>query len=331
MEPMVSIVVPVYNAQDYIVECLDSIANQSMKDFEVLLIDDGSTDRSGEICDDYAKKDSRFRVFHKSNQGVSAARNTGIRHSGGKYIAFVDADDYLAPDAYERMTRNAEETKASQAVCSFYYVCDGVLTEKRTYFENTILEKDQVEEINRAMAFSGGSDERTALLSSPCNKLYLRKIIAEHEILFEEGINYGEDLLFNIYFYRFAEKVSFLDSSLYYRRIINDSLSNTYREKRFQEASTAFKCYRDWFPEDFDADTYHTSVLNLNRNCIRYSARNRGAGGLKAYLRSVKHNAVLEESYRYRYGSSLKRILAEKGEIIFAAIPLLKYYIKKVI
>lgn len=91
---MVSIIVPVYNAEKYLSRCVDSILSQTMKDFELLLIDDGSQDESGRICDEYSEKDARVRVFHKPNGGVSSARNLGIDHAKGKYIIFIDSDDY---------------------------------------------------------------------------------------------------------------------------------------------------------------------------------------------------------------------------------------------
>ena len=98
-KPMISVIVPVYNAEKYLQRCVDSILKQSFTDFELLLIDDGSHDRSGELCDEYAKKDNRVRVFHKENGGVSSARNVGLDNASGEYISFVDADDYLETNA----------------------------------------------------------------------------------------------------------------------------------------------------------------------------------------------------------------------------------------
>ena len=98
-KPMISVIVPVYNAEKYLQRCVDSILKQSFTDFEVLLIDDGSHDRSGELCDEYGEKDNRVRVFHKENGGVSSARNVGLDNASGEYISFVDADDYLETNA----------------------------------------------------------------------------------------------------------------------------------------------------------------------------------------------------------------------------------------
>lgn len=98
INPKISVIVPVYNAEKYLQCCVDSILAQTFTDFELLLIDDGSRDRSGEICDEYARKDVRVKVFHKENGGASAARNLGLDHANGYYVAFVDSDDYLSAE-----------------------------------------------------------------------------------------------------------------------------------------------------------------------------------------------------------------------------------------
>ncbi len=116
---MISIIVPVYKDEPYLRQCVDSILNQTYRDIEVLLIDDGSPDRCGEICDEFAKKDQRIRVFHTENKGLSAARNLGLREAKGEYIGFVDSDDWIEPDMYEVLLKRMQETGADISVCSF--------------------------------------------------------------------------------------------------------------------------------------------------------------------------------------------------------------------
>ena len=114
---LISIIVPVYNVEQYLDDCLVSILNQTYKNLEIILIDDGSTDNSGKICDEYAKKDSRIIVFHKENGGVSSARNAGLRIAKGIYIGFVDPDDWIAEDMYEVLYLNAKKYDADVSVC----------------------------------------------------------------------------------------------------------------------------------------------------------------------------------------------------------------------
>ena len=118
--PKISVIVPVYNVEQYLPRCIDSILDQTFTDFELLLIDDGSKDKSGEICDNYAKKDSRIRVFHKENGGVSSARNLGLYNAKGKYIAFIDADDWVENEYLRIMYKHGEEECADIISSDFF-------------------------------------------------------------------------------------------------------------------------------------------------------------------------------------------------------------------
>ena len=131
---MLSIVVPVYNVKEYLEECLLSILNQSFTDLEIILIDDGSTDGSSDICDMYAEKDSRIKVVHQPNKGLSGARNTGLKHVHGEWVAFVDSDDFLDRQMFETMISESETNMADLVVCgvqSFYLEADKKVVEGR--------------------------------------------------------------------------------------------------------------------------------------------------------------------------------------------------------
>ena len=118
---MISVIVPVYKVEPYLRQCVDSILGQTYRDIEVLLIDDGSPDRCGEICDEYERQDARVRVFHTENRGLSAARNLGVSAAKGDYIGFVDSDDWIEPDMYEVLLRRMQETGADIGVCGLWY------------------------------------------------------------------------------------------------------------------------------------------------------------------------------------------------------------------
>lgn len=121
MPPEISIIVPVYNVERYLPQCIDSILNQTFRDIEVILVDDGSPDRSGAICDEYTARDQRIKVLHRPNAGVSAARNAGIAAASAPFIGFVDSDDWIAPEMYERMYNAMQTTGADIAVCNIAY------------------------------------------------------------------------------------------------------------------------------------------------------------------------------------------------------------------
>lgn len=122
MPDTISVIIPVYNVEQYLPACLDSLLSQSYRELEILLIDDGSTDSSGAICDEYAKKDYRIRVIHQKNGGAANAKNTGLRAATGKYLTFLDSDDYLEPDAYKYMLNRMKETGADVVQCAFRLV-----------------------------------------------------------------------------------------------------------------------------------------------------------------------------------------------------------------
>lgn len=121
---LISVIIPVYNAEKYLEKCINSILVQSFERFELILVDDGSTDSSGTICDSYAERDSRVKAFHKQNEGVSAARDFGVAHSKGEYIAFIDADDYIAEDYLKILYHDINKYHADIACCNSSLLCD---------------------------------------------------------------------------------------------------------------------------------------------------------------------------------------------------------------
>ena len=128
MDELISIIIPVYKVEKFLNQCIDSVINQTYNNIEIILIDDGSPDNCGKICDDYEKKDSRIRVIHKQNGGLSDARNAGLAVAQGEYIGFVDSDDYISYDMYEKLYSSIKRHKAQLAVCSFQYINeDGLL------------------------------------------------------------------------------------------------------------------------------------------------------------------------------------------------------------
>ena len=126
--PLISIIVPVYNVEKYLRSCLDSIRVQTFKDFEAVLVDDGSTDNSGFICDEYEQKDNRFVVVHKQNEGVAKARITAFEHSEGEYITFIDADDYVSPVYLEKLTSPIIEEGVDMVSCNFFDIDSQIIS-----------------------------------------------------------------------------------------------------------------------------------------------------------------------------------------------------------
>lgn len=219
---MISIIVPVYNCIRSLARCIGSVQNQTLTDWELLLVDDGSTDGSGSLCDQVASSDNRIRVLHKSNGGVSSARNMGLEHAKGEYVMFCDSDDWVEPEWCEQLFLAAKENHGCQPICNYY---------RSTENHETINRKEQCEDMNESIAKKDFfSLNRYELLGIPWNKIYSRAILEENHIRFQSGLSLGEDLVFNLdYLHCQAGGFVFIKKPLYHYSVGSaDSLSSKY-------------------------------------------------------------------------------------------------------
>ncbi len=227
--PLISVIVPVYKVESVLHYCINSILSQTFTDFELILIDDGSPDNSGRICDDYALKDSRINVVHKINEGVSVARNTGIELAKGKYICFVDSDDYISEYYLEELVNKIND-KRNIVLC-----CYDSFTEYdyRIQKSNTISNKDIYFSFNKSEI---ESINKNIIISQPWNKLFKKKIIEKYNIRMDKSLSLGEDMLF-VYTYisKIPDKeILIINKPLYHYHIGDEnSLLNKYREDLF--------------------------------------------------------------------------------------------------
>lgn len=219
----ISVIIPVYNVEHYLKRCLDSVVRQSYQNLEIILIDDGSTDSSGMICDEYALKDSRVIVKHIKNQGVSFARNLGLDICSGKYIGFVDSDDWLDLDMYSNLFLTIQSSRCEIAVCGYRRVTDDYVSIVQN--NNVYKVLDYKESMNMLLNYNSN------YFCGIWNKLYTKKIISNYK--FKEGLCLGEDLLFNfnIYFNTRCNTV-FIEKQMYKYYIRSNSLCNSYAFKK---------------------------------------------------------------------------------------------------
>lgn len=214
--PAISVIVPVYKAEAYLAKCVESILNQTFADFEILLIDDGSPDNSGAMCDEYAVSDSRVRVIHQENGGVSVARNAGIAAAQGDYLAFCDADDYLELNALERLYTALTESGADTAGCGHYYVWpDGRLQAEKGALPAGVYGREELRTgiveplLGQRLDFGNGVFNGFVV-----RFLYSRAVICGNNIAFEGA--YLEDELFLMEYFLHAEKLAMVDDPLYF-------------------------------------------------------------------------------------------------------------------
>lgn len=233
MDYLISVIVPVYNSEKYLKKCLNSIISQTYKNLEIILIDDGSTDESGRICDSYKKNDDRIIVFHTKNNGVAAARNQGIRSAKGEYIAFVDSDDYIAENMYELLINRMLKDKSDIAVCSMYRIeLNGIKRiQDRLFLDNIVMDRDRFMEcfIRKESGYL-------------MNKIYKRKLF--QNVVFPVG-KYFEDLVTMLQLITNSSKISYVDDPLYYYCKNVGSITTTYLDSpkkiydRYTEAERA--------------------------------------------------------------------------------------------
>lgn len=241
VEPQISVIVPVYNTEKYLHRCIDSILFQTYTDFELLLIDDGSTDSSGTICDEYAEKDSRVRVFHKANGGVSSARNLGLDNAQGEWITFVDADDELVDENSLQILYNpiSHNSNIELSVCGYEcYDVDGLKTFSTASFDiNSGLDVDNT----ISMAYGCSYYQFYSIA-----KLYKTSIIKKYSIRFDEKIYFSEDRLFIIQYICHCERNAYFSSLPIYKYLLRtggamSSLSESFNYKSLTGFTAAIK------------------------------------------------------------------------------------------
>ena len=223
--PKVSIIVPVYKAEAYLHRCVDSLLAQTFMDFEILLIDDGSPDRSGEICDEYATIDTRIKAIHKENGGVSSARNVALDKIKGKWLTFVDADDCLYPSALEKWITIAERNDLDLIQCHF----------NREYMEGLVVA--DATEVLSAIQYADSENYLTCVWGT----LFKTSIIQEHSLRFDENVRLGEDQIFLLNHMQHCSRIQRIGNVLYFYRDNENSAVNNPKPEYEIASVKAFK------------------------------------------------------------------------------------------
>jgi glycosyltransferase involved in cell wall biosynthesis len=204
---VISVIVPVYKTEQYVPRCIDSILVQTFTDFELILVDDGSPDNCGAICDEYSQRDARIKVIHKENEGVSTARNCGIEASSGEYIMFCDSDDYVSPDWCETLLRHAQKNPDSGIVSNFFRVFeDGTIRCKASMEVNIVCTK-------RISYYEMFCRQLSGYI---WNKIYKAEILKGKRVRFDSTICVAEDVKFNAEYYKHCDGFVFVENPLYY-------------------------------------------------------------------------------------------------------------------
>lgn len=307
-DPLISIIVPVYNVEKYLAKCIESILRQSYSNFELILVDDGSKDKSGSICDEYAKRDNRIKVYHKQNGGVSSARNYGIDMATGDWICFVDSDDWVDEDYVLNMVANVKSDE------SFVITRHNFIGKNITYI-------DECHEIVGNLRIKFIIENNILNFSGPYCKLYNRNTIVKYKLRFPENIRMGEDGIFFTSYLNKTRRLTVLNINNYHYTDNIQSLSH-----RFYDFNSEYECYRTWkfeneslFKPLQNQDEYKRSVW-YNRIgetffrcilCLSRQEMNLSAKQIYQSLRLISDNDWYEFKHFYT-PSTLKKQIVKK-------------------
>jgi glycosyltransferase involved in cell wall biosynthesis len=288
--PLVSVIVPIYNVEPYLEKCLNSIINQTYKNLEIILVDDGSPDNCGKICDEYALKDKRIKVIHKLNGGLSDARNAGLDIAAGEYIAFVDSDDYIAENMYEDLVGIAQKEAADIVISGFYYIKkNGIFSYEKS-----------LEELNKEdILYQFLSDNYH---SSVCSKFFKAKLFQKLRF---KHIRF-EDLFIMPSLILAAEKISFTPKAYYYYLHTNETSLTS-----LKDAHNKYGLFTAWAEHERLGRLYCHNVCALSEyraarsaigalviNAAHLSLTQKEINICKEYLRQ-KHSVKIGMKYRF--------------------------------
>jgi len=241
----VSVIVPVYNVESFLDRCMESLLNQSLKEIEIILVNDGSTDSSALMCNNYANKDKRVKVIHKLNAGLGFARNSGIEVAKGEFIAFIDSDDFVDIETLKTLYTYAKDLKLDTVFCGYASYIDEKNISKNSEVENiTVFENHQIREyfLKNMIANKPSTINERSFRMSVWHAIYSTKLINNNNIRFESEREFiSEDILFHVDYLTHAFKIGVIPEVFYYYCLNNtNSLTKTFRSDRFQKQKLLF-------------------------------------------------------------------------------------------
>lgn len=324
MTPFLSIIIPVYKIKEiYLRSCFQSLLAQDMYDFQIIAIDDGSPDQSGDICDEYAKQDKRVIVIHQDNAGVSVARNNGIKAATTEWITFVDPDDWVEPNHVSTLY-NAQKEHDEADIFWFDYIqeFDGKLNVKYLKSDTGVLDEKWVHNLRIApfnfLLVDGKAYEYET--NTIWNKMYRTSLLKDNGMWFDPRARKGQDVIFNAECLQLTDKFYYIHSPLYHYRYLQDSVTNRFNEKAQYYNEVAFENYeriikKFSLPEEY-WKAYYARVLTRLYSCMRlfyFHSENK----LSHMLVNERLNETLK---KYPYNVALKKVdgkMLTKSQRIF--------------
>lgn len=314
-EPLVSIIVPVYNVEKYLNRCVDSLINQTYKNIEIMLIDDNSKDGSLQICRAYERSDKRVKVYHKENEGLGLTRNYGIDRASGEFVMFVDSDDYMVTDAVQVLLSKQIEYGADVVIGGHYYKNEPqeVLLQEKLYH------KKEIHDILLVHAMGNSPRKLDALSYTAWGKLYKKSVLDDQNVRFRSEREYiWEDLVFAMDLYPKCEEIYLLDYPVYYYCFNEGSLTHTYKPNKIDKVMFLYRHMRKEIQRlDLGQKAFYrlnTNFIGHVRTCIKLEVFYEDANGRKTaykHIKSICENRDVRElitSYSKKDFNKIQRI-----------------------
>jgi len=344
MKDLVSVIIPIYNKENLIGRCVESLINQTYANLEIILVDDGSTDKSWVICQDFENKDTRVKTYHKENGGLSDARNYGLKHASGDWISFVDGDDYVDNNYIELLLRNSNGVDL--VVCNCYKLTKNKKILCTHVFGNRLFEGNDIIYNDILIPMITLDNKKTNMLFPAWNKLYRKQVIINNHLEFDTNLPYTEDYMFCIQFFKTISSVRFIDSPLYnYDCTIPGTLSKIpISTDKLEKYNYVHNKVAELFPEK-GKEVLPTIIIYDCTHHIRLFARLNGFEGFKsfcndvykmdAFIKAASTKTINSSWWHFAFPASLRRnnhhLLFLFWSYIFSCKRFAKYYIKKFI
>lgn len=282
----ISVIIPVYNVEKYLHRCVESILQQTFQDFEIILVDDGSRDNSGEICDEYAKKDTRIKVIHKNNARVSAARNDGMKIANGKYISFIDSDDWIEPEMYQNMIKKAEELNLDFIMCDYIKRSPGYEDKRTQPIRGGYYSKDDIKkELFSCLIMFENVEFPPTISNWVC--LFNLEFLKKNNITYDEDVYYAEDSIFGSKVMYNANNFYYFKKHYYYNYFFNpNSTTNTYDKEKWDEKWDSYIKINNKLGDYFSKNTEYDFSRQIRINMLYFTLR--AIGEIEHY--DISHN-----------------------------------------
>lgn len=294
-QPLISIIVPIYNVSKYLDRCMDTILNQTYKNLEIIMVDDESPDDCGKKCDEYAKKDDRIVVIHKKNAGLGMARNSGLEIAKGQYVGFVDSDDYVSKDMFEKLYETLKKNNADTCFGRYYDVdSNGNARDAKEYYKRNLYQGNQVKELILAMIGSlpeAPGDVEIGM--SVWKSLYSMELIKKYNLRFPSEREFiSEDIVFHMEYLQKAQVVVVCDNFGYYYCDNGASLTKSYKTDRFEKEKILYLKEQDelrkiFKEEEFEQRLYKAFMGRVRRCLLQETGSNLNKKQIKRNMKKI--------------------------------------------